>query len=120
MAKYQSRLLQQSKGFMKKEFLYRYKNQKYPAIAEERSFFEGKSVGVEIYNKDGTVKSLIKFVCHLEFEDYEYYQNKNISELIDIAIQRINSGAYDSVLNEESEHKLERLYRFNQTGKIER
>lgn len=100
---------------MIKNFIYRYEGQDYPAVAEERSFFEGNSVGVQIFNKDGTIKSLIKFACHLEFKDYEYYQNKDISELIDIAIQRINSGVFDSVLNEKLEYKLEFLYRFNQS-----
>lgn len=98
---------------MTKKFLYKNRNDEFNAIAEEYKFPYGKSVAITIFQKDDTIRSKIKFVCHPENVEFDHYQSMNINQLIDIAIERITSGMYDSSFDYVQEHKLEILVPFN-------
>jgi len=97
---------------IEKEFTYKSSNRELIGCAKESSFIAGKAVFIEIFNEDGSVWNAIKFACHPEFKDYHYYENLDISELIDVAIARVCSGEFDTTFDE-MKYKVILLYKFN-------
>lgn len=94
---------------MRKEFLYK----EFNAVAKEYQFPYGKSVAITIFQKDGVVRNKIKFVCHPDNKEFDYYQNMDIAKLMDIAIERVTSEMYDSSFDDAREHQLEIWVPFN-------
>lgn len=81
---------------MKKKFIYTQNGKEFFAIAEEDRYRYGKAVKITIFNSDGDVRNSIMFACHSEFPNYDYYQGKEVSELIDVAIETVCSGVFDA------------------------
>lgn len=98
---------------MKKNFIYKYKDKEFKAVAEEGVFLYGKAVKIKIFNKDDEIRNRLLIANHIEFKEYDFYQNKSIEELIEIAIERLNKGVFDSTFEQAQNYNFEFLFRFN-------
>lgn len=97
---------------MKKKFIYVNNGKEFDAVAEEDGYGAGKAVRIKIYGADGEVRNNIVFACQSEFPEYDYYQGKSVSELIDIAIEAVCSGVFDVNFNTD-ENKISLSVPFN-------
>ncbi|MGE0269379.1 MAG: hypothetical protein AB7S78_13095 [Candidatus Omnitrophota bacterium] len=81
---------------MKKKFVYTQNGKEFDALAEEEKYRDGKAVKITIYTSAGDVRNSIVFACQSEFQNYDFYQGKEVSELIDVAIESVCSGVFDA------------------------
>jgi hypothetical protein len=90
---------------IEKKFNHTIGGEEVKCTAKEEPSSYGQSVTVTFADKEGNARNTIVFRCMPGFKGFDYYNNMSISDLIDIVIQRIHTGEYDSDL-EECKNKL--------------
>lgn len=72
----------------------------YRLEVEDHSVSWGKGVKVTVYDSNNVYINSINYNCHPEFDDYDYFQSKSVSELVGVAVDKIvediNSNKFKS------------------------
>jgi hypothetical protein len=75
----------------------------------------GHGLKVNIHGYDGLLLNVITFACHPEFPSFEILQAMNTQQLVELAIDQLNTGELESPLSEVREAKLQLFVTFKIT-----
>ncbi len=84
-----------------RKFIHKINEQEYKCVAKIHSWIYGKGVDVHILDEAENIKKYLKFRCIPDLKDFEYYNNMDDSKLIDVIIERVQSGKIDKEFQSE-------------------
>lgn len=62
--------------------------------------FFGHAIDVQVLTADGVLLDKMFFACHPEYDEYDRFQSMSTEELLEEIIKRLQSGRYDSMLED--------------------
>jgi hypothetical protein len=80
----------------------------------------GPALKIEIRDERGALLNEVLFGCTPDQADYDQLRAKSTSELIDIVIERLSSGAYEQTLRETREFGIRLILNFSDISSLGR